>query len=94
MANIPSLSSPDVLANLPPSLLREIPALQPPPGVESNFLNPERRSQGIQSVATFLLCLITLMFAIRIYTKSFIIRKASWDDCKCAVMAKNGVRRG
>jgi len=94
MANIPSLSSPDVLVNLPPSLLKEIPALQPPPGVESNFLNPERRTKEIQSVATFLLCLTTLMFANRIYMKSFIIRKASWDDCKCAVTAKDGVKRG
>ena len=83
MAKLQTLS-PSELAQLPPSVLNALPALPPPVGVESNFVNPEDRGYVLNSVATVLFCLMVCLFAIRVYTRLFIIRKMGWDDCKCA----------
>ena len=80
MAGLPSLS-PGELAAIPPSILATYPALEPPAGVESNFVNPEDRGYIQNSVATVLFCLMVCLFANRVYTKTFVARKASWDDC-------------
>lgn len=72
------------LAQIPPNMLNSLPALQPPAGVQPNFVNPEDRGYISNSVATVLLCLMVSLFANRVYTKLFIIRKMGWDDCKCA----------
>lgn len=82
MAN-PLPLTPSKLAKIPPSVLNTYPGLQPPAGVKSNFINPEDRGYILNSVATLLFCLMVLLFANRVYTKLFIIRKADWDDCKC-----------
>ena len=76
--------SPDTFAEIPPSILGTLPALQPPAGVKPNFVNPEDKSYIQISVATVLFCLMVLLFANRVYTKLVIIRKSSWDDCECA----------
>ena len=83
MADLETLS-PTELFKLPPSVLDSLPALSPPPGVESNFVNPEDRGYILKSVATVLFCFMVCFFANRVYTKLFIIRKLGWDDCKCA----------
>ena len=80
----PSTLSPDELAGLPPSILYTYPALQPPAGVEPNFVNPEDRGYILNSVATVLFCFMVCLFANRVYVKIFVIRKASWDDCECS----------
>ncbi len=72
--------SPDKLAALPSSVLNTLPALQPPAGVESNFVNPDDRGYILTTVATVLVCFMVCLFANRVYTKLFIIRKAGWDD--------------
>ena len=82
-ANLQTLS-PKELAQLPPSILDTLPALSPPVGVESNFVNPEDRSYILVSVTTVLFCLMVCLFANRVYTKLLIIRKLGWDDRKCA----------
>ena len=74
--------SPEEYARIPPSVLNTLPALQPPEGVESNFVNPENRGYVQSSVATVLFSLMICLFANRVYTKLFIIRKVSWDDCE------------
>ena len=74
--------SPEEYANIPPSVLDTLPALQPPTGVESNFVNPENKNYVQISVATVLFSLMVCLFANRVYTKLFIIRKVSWDDCE------------
>lgn len=81
MANL--ALSPSTLAELPPSVLNTLPGLQPPAGVEPNFVDPENRGYILNSVATVLLCLMVCFFANRVYTRIFIIRKVGWDDCKC-----------
>ncbi|KAL9134457.1 MAG: hypothetical protein Q9175_004359 [Cornicularia normoerica] len=80
MANLQTLS-PSELAKLPLSVLNALPALPPPVGVESNFVNPEDRGYVLNSVATVLFCLMVCFFANRVYTRLFIIRKMGWDDC-------------
>ena len=79
-----SAASPSELAKIPLSVLVTLPALQPPAGVEANFTNPEDRSYILVTIASVLFCLMASLFANRIYTKSYIIRKASWDDCEYA----------
>ena len=83
MANLQTLS-PDEVAKLPLSVLNTLPALLPPVGVKSNFINPEDIGYVHVSVATVLFCLMVCFFATRVYTKLFIIRKMGWDDCECA----------
>lgn len=68
------------LLSLPPDVLKSLPALQPPAGVQSNFVGPVNKCSQFQVVATFLLCLMTCFYVIRVYTKLYIIRKAGWDD--------------
>ena len=80
----PSSLTPAALAEIPPSILDTYPALAPPAGVEPNFVNPEDRGYILNSVATVLFCLMVCLFANRIYTRLFIIRKFAWDDCECA----------
>lgn len=83
MASPPNIT-PNELASLPPSILNNLPALQPPAGVESNFNDPVNRAFILNSVATVMFCFMVCLFANRAYTKVFVIRKATWDDCKCA----------
>lgn len=80
------------LAEIPPNVLNTLPALQPPAGVESNFVNPKGRGYILNTVASVLFCLMVCLFAIRVYTKLFIVRKLAWDDCKCD--SKHELRRG
>lgn len=83
MANGQTLS-PGELAEIPPSIRNNLPALQPPAGVESNFINPEDRGYIQNTVSTVLFCFMVILFVNRVYTKLSVIRKVGWDDCKCA----------
>ena len=77
-----SAPGPQQLAAIPPEILRTLPALQPPLGVQSNFDNPEQRLPAFRAITTLLLCLMTFCYVIRVYTNAFIIRRAAWDDGK------------
>lgn len=79
------IPSPGEWADIPPSIRNNLPALQPPAGVESNFINPEDRGYIQNIVSTVLFCFMVILFANRFYTKLYVIRKVSWDDCKCAL---------
>ena len=70
------------LTAIPPSILNALPALQPPVGVKSNFVNPEERGSLLTSVATVLFCLMMSLYVNRVYTKLYIVHKTSWDDCR------------
>ena len=72
----------DQLAQLPPNIFNSLAALPPPPGVQSNFIDPEDRGHVLVGVATFLFSLSTCFFLNRVYTKALIVRRASWDDRK------------
>lgn len=64
------------------SLLDVLPGLLPPPGETSNFMNPYSRGQTYTVVATTIIVVMLLLVTIRLYTKYFVIRKLTSDDCK------------
>ena len=70
------------LSDIPPSVLDTLPALQPPAGVQSNFVNPEDRGHVCTAITSVLFAFMLCLYANRVYTKLVIIRKVSWDDCK------------
>ena len=61
--------------------LSGVPALAPPPGVQSNFVNPQNQSLSFYIVTSILFVAMVIFFSNRAYTKLFIVRKYSWDDC-------------
>lgn len=54
--------------------------IQPPAGISSDFLNPKTQNQPLLGVTSLLLGIMGIFFLNRVYTKSFIVRKYSWDD--------------
>ena len=80
MSQIP----PTNLSDIPPKVLGNLPALPPPVGLKSNFVSPEDRGYICNAVVTVLFCFTACLFAIRVYTKLLIVRKAGWDDRECA----------
>lgn len=78
----PHLPSASELPEIPLSTLSTLPALELPPGIQPNFVNPENRGFVFVSVGTILFSLMALFYLVRIYTKILIIRKAGWDDRK------------
>ena len=63
-------------------MLAELPALQPPPGITSNFVDPVTNGYQLVGVGSFLLALMILFVLNRFYTKIFISKKFKWDDRK------------
>lgn len=59
-----------------------IPSTPPPPGVTSNFKNPESKGYESIIITTICLSLMTPVFALRLYSKFFVTRSLGWDDCK------------
>jgi hypothetical protein len=73
---------PQTIADLPPGLLKTIPAAQPPPGIQPNFSNPETQVPAMLGVGIAFLALALICFTIRIYTKATISKNYRWDDGK------------
>ena len=67
-------------ANLPQDFWSTTPALQPPPGLKPNFLNPEDRGPKFVTAATVVFILMVLLYFNRVYTKLLLLRKVSLDD--------------
>ena len=76
MAAPPQLTS----RELPPSNFNSLPALEPPPGVKSNLVNPENKGPILTSICIILMSLVLILYANRIYVKTCIIRRMTWDD--------------
>ena len=62
--------------------LSHTPAIQPPSGVEPNFVNPADNREPLIVGASLFLSLTSVFALTRAYVKTFIIRKYSWDDCE------------
>lgn len=56
-------------------------ALPPPPGIHSNFVNPENIQVVIITILALCVSISTLVFGMRMYTKVFIFHKTGWEDC-------------
>lgn len=64
------------------SLLDQIPALPPPPGVQSNFDSPETREDLAKIVVGLTYGLMLVFLAMRIYTRIRITNSLGVDDCE------------
>ena len=59
------------------------PAGPPPPGVHSNFVNPESLQNPAIAVNVIFLSLATTAVVMRLYAKGVVTRAVGWDDCMC-----------
>ncbi|KAL8785763.1 MAG: hypothetical protein Q9195_008506 [Heterodermia aff. obscurata] len=73
------------IKDIPPSLLQTLPAVQPPPGVQSNFEDPTTLVPAILGVSSSFLALAVICFSIRVCAKLTIYKKCSWDDLTCSL---------
>lgn len=65
---------------LPPDVLKQIPAGTPPPGVVPNFTDPEDLGYVLITVATVFVFLGLVAFAIRAYGRIYVLKRLRWDD--------------
>ena len=75
------MASAEIL-QLPPEVLKQIPAGTPPPGQVSNLIDPSSRAYVLLITSSVFLSLGLVAFFIRLYAKFLIRRGAWWDDCK------------
>ena len=61
--------------------LSSFPAATPPPGVVSNFVDPENQRREFYAITGSLFGIMFVLFLNRLYVKLFKIQKYSWDDC-------------
>lgn len=61
--------------------LASYPLIPPPKGVTPNFINPVDHNKPLYIVTSLLFGIMTTFVIIRAYTKTYIIRSYSWDDC-------------
>jgi hypothetical protein len=65
-----------------PALLVNMTLRPPPPGVDSNFVNPQTlRSQG-EIGMIFCIIVGAAFVALRFYVKVVVTKSYNWDDCK------------
>ncbi|KAI1859876.1 hypothetical protein JX265_010325 [Neoarthrinium moseri] len=57
------------------------PALDPPPGLESNLDDPPNQNTMIYGVFAFYLLMATVAVALRVYCKFVVARKIQLEDC-------------
>ena len=77
-----------------PAAILEGPAMQPPLGVIPNLVDPYNQGPTLIAVGSILLPIMTLFLLVRGYTKYYIIRKASWDDCSSHLLPYVGGSKG
>lgn len=65
-----------------------IPALPPPPGVTSNFVNPAFNGNQIVIVGIIFPILMLPFLGARLYAKYSLIKKFHCDDCKSSSQAR------
>lgn len=63
------------------SFLSHIPALAPPPGETSNFVNPECQRVPLVVLNSVFVGLMIIFVSVRLYTKGFVTRSLGWEDC-------------
>lgn len=58
-----------------------MPVATPPPGVTSNFVDPESLATTTMSVAISILSLTALVVSVRLFSNYHAIRGLGWNDC-------------
>jgi hypothetical protein len=61
------------------------PAMPPPPGQTSNFVNPPYTGTKFVVVNSIFLPLAIIGLAVRTWTRVFIVRSFRYDDCEWGV---------
>lgn len=80
MAEYAQNSVVQIVESLPESFLEKLPALNPPPGLTSNLVNPPDKGPAVAAVASVFAGLAFALVLVRIYSKCFIFQKWTWDD--------------
>ena len=62
-------------------LILNSPALDPPPGVQSNLIDPPNRRDLGLGILIPCIAIVTTMTLIRLYVKLCIIKKMHIEDC-------------
>lgn len=63
-----------------------------PDGTPINYINPTSRGTACQIVGLFTLVLAFIIVVLRMGTKTFILRKFGWDDCRFLVLVLGFVK--
>ncbi|KAL4908365.1 hypothetical protein BDW74DRAFT_175053 [Aspergillus multicolor] len=66
-----------------PTDVSDEPAAQPPPGVESNFIDPPSLQPAIVLLEAVFTPLILLAVAIRVYVRTRVLKLWGWEDTTC-----------
>ena len=66
----------------------DAPGLAPPPGVEPYFYSPYSLNGYTNVVIAECIILTTIMVAARVYTKRFVVKSISLEDCKRPIRGK------
>ena len=62
-------------------LFENTPAIPPPPGVVSNFIDPKTLQPSLIAVNATFLSLMLIAVVIRLYSRGVIVHAVGWDDC-------------
>lgn len=73
------------LVGIPPEELPVIPALAPPNGTTSNFVNPENRADAYIAVAGVFIGPAAVSVMLRLYVRIAIQKTPWWDDCRSKI---------
>lgn len=64
------------------SLFYELPALEPPPGLTTNFDNPSSTLSSLVAALAIMVSVATIVLAARVYTRFYIMKMHQLEDCK------------
>lgn len=81
------------LANMTPEQLASTPLMLPPPGVQTNFINPESLAPRGIAASAVILAIMVMILALRLYAKYFLLRKPGWDDVAAFMAGVNVVKQ-
>ena len=73
---------------LSPEQLQNEPALQPPPGVIPNFVDPPGYDASIRALEGVFMALMLIALGVRICVRVKITRVWGWDDCMLPILHK------
>ena len=62
-------------------LLLNASAVPPPPGIVPNYVDPPSIGYAVLVVATISMILATIMLALRVFTKLYLIKAWNLEDC-------------
>lgn len=71
------MATPSPSPTLPPD---QRPALEPPPDLTPNFVDPPGDGRSIIAICAILLALTSVTLLLRMYTRCFVNRRVWWDD--------------